>query len=83
MKRPTLEPETAIIASATTAPVAAFWLLLYMVKRYSASLAGFSSVATPLFSDTIGTLVLGEAITVPIAFRTLLLLAGVSSLHRF
>jgi drug/metabolite transporter (DMT)-like permease len=73
----------ATFAAAVSAPVIAYWLLFYMVNKYSASLAGFSGVATPLFSVLIGILLLGEVITVPIAFGTLLLLVGVWSLNYF
>ena len=44
---------------------------------------GFAGVATPLFSVLIGILLLGEVITVPIAFGTVLLLVGVWSLNYF
>lgn len=71
----------ATIASAISAPVLAFWLLFYIVRKYSASLAGFSSIATPLFSAAIGILFLGEVITLPIAVGTLLLLIGIWSLN--
>jgi drug/metabolite transporter (DMT)-like permease len=54
-----------------------------MINKYSASLAGFSGIATPLFSVVIGILLLGEVITLPIAFGALLLLAGVWSLNYF
>jgi drug/metabolite transporter (DMT)-like permease len=74
---------TATFAAAVSAPVIAYWLLFYMINKYSASLAGFSGVATPLFSVLIGILLLGEVITVPIAFGTLLLLVGVWSLNYF
>jgi drug/metabolite transporter (DMT)-like permease len=73
----------ATVVSSVTAPVLAFWLLFYMVKKYSASLGGFASIATPLFSAAIGIVFLGEVITVPIAIGTLLLLAGIWSLTSF
>jgi drug/metabolite transporter (DMT)-like permease len=73
----------AMISATVSAPVMGFWLLFYLVKRYGASLASFSGITTPLFSAIIGILFLGEVITTPIAFGTLLLLAGVWSLDRF
>jgi drug/metabolite transporter (DMT)-like permease len=73
----------AMISATVSAPVLGFWLLFYMINKYSASLAGFSGIATPLFSVVIGILLLGEVITLPIAFGALLLLAGVWSLNYF
>jgi drug/metabolite transporter (DMT)-like permease len=73
----------ATAIAAVSAPVAAYLLLFYLVKKYSASLGGFSGIATPLFSVIIGVLLLGEVITLPIAVGALLLLAGVWSLHYF
>jgi len=73
----------AMIVAALSAPVIFFWLLFYMINKYSASLGGFAGIATPLFSVIIGIVLLGEVITVPIAVGTFLLLAGVWSLHRF
>lgn len=67
----------AVFAAGVFGPVIAFWLLFYMVNRYSASLGGLSSIATPLFSVAIGILFLGEIMTLPIAVGTLLLLAGI------
>jgi drug/metabolite transporter (DMT)-like permease len=75
------EAWSATVASAISAPVLAFFLLFYIVKKYSASLGGFSSIATPLFSAAIGILFLGEVITLPIAAGTILLLAGIWSLN--
>ncbi len=71
----------ATLAAAISAPVLGFWLLFYIINRYSASLGGFTSIPTPLFSAAIGVLFLGEAITLPIAVGTLLLLAGIWSLN--
>lgn len=73
----------AMLASALSAPVVAFWLLFYIVNKYSASLGGFASIATPLFSAAIGILFLGELMTVPIVLGTLLLLAGIWSINSF
>lgn len=73
----------AMIVAGLSAPVAAFCLLFYMINKYSASLAGFSGIATPLFSVIIGVAFLGEVITMPIAFGTLFLLVGVWSLHYY
>jgi drug/metabolite transporter (DMT)-like permease len=73
----------AMISASVSAPVLGFWLLFYLINRYSASLAGFSGITTPLFSIIIGILLLGEVITMPIALGTLLLLAGVWSLNYF
>jgi len=73
----------AMISATVSAPVLGFWLLFYMINKYSASLAGFSGIATPLFSVVIGILLLGEVITLPIALGALLLLAGVCSLNYF
>lgn len=72
-----------MISAAVSAPIFAFWLLFYMINKYSASLAGFSGIATPLFSVVIGILLLGEVVTLPIALGALLLLAGVWSLNYF
>jgi len=73
----------AMILAAVCAPVAAYWLMFYMMNRYSASLAGFSGIATPLFSILIGVLLLGEIINGPILFGAALLLVGVWFLHYF
>jgi drug/metabolite transporter (DMT)-like permease len=73
----------AMISASVSAPVLGFWLLFYLINKYSASLAGFAGIATPLFSIVIGILLLGEIITMPIALGTLLLLAGVWSLNYF
>jgi drug/metabolite transporter (DMT)-like permease len=73
----------AVIASAVTAPVIGFWLLFYMVNKFSATLGGFASIATPLFSAVIGILFLGEVMTMPIVLGTILLLAGIWSLNSF
>jgi O-acetylserine/cysteine efflux transporter len=73
----------AMLSATVSAPVIGFWLLFYMINKYSASLAGFSGIATPLFSIIIGILLLGEIITMPIALGTLLLLVGVWSLNYF
>ena len=73
----------ATIIAAISAPVLAFLLLFYLINKYSASLGGFTGIATPLFSVIIGILLLGEVITIPIAVGALLLLAGVWSLHYF
>jgi drug/metabolite transporter (DMT)-like permease len=72
-----------MISATVSAPVLGFWLLFYMINKYSASLAGFSGIATPLFSVVIGILLLGEVITLPIALGALLLLAGICSLNYF
>lgn len=71
-----------MIVTALSAPVIGFWLLFYMINKYSASLGGFAGIATPLFSATIGIVFLGEVITAPLAIGTFLLLVGVWSLHR-
>ena len=71
----------AVIASAITAPVIGFWLLFYMVNKFSATLGGFAGIATPLFSAVIGILFLGEVMTMPIVLGTVLLLAGIWSLN--
>lgn len=70
-----------VVVSAVAAPVIGFWLLFYMVKKYSATLGGFASVATPLFSAAIGILLLGETMTVAMIVGTVLLLAGILSLN--
>jgi drug/metabolite transporter (DMT)-like permease len=78
-------PPQALMAAAGAAivgPVIAFWLLFYMIKRFSASLGGYSGIATPLFSAVIGVLLLGEVISLPMAAGSALLLAGVWSLHQ-
>ena len=69
----------AMLAATLTAPVLGFWLMFYLVNKYSASLAGFAGITTPLFSVGIGLVFLGEVITLPIALGALLLLAGVWS----
>jgi drug/metabolite transporter (DMT)-like permease len=53
----------AIVAAGVIAPVFGFWLLFYMVQKYSATLGGFAGIATPLFSAAIGMLVLGDVLT--------------------
>ncbi len=73
----------AMFVSALSSPVAASWLLFYIIHKYSASLAGFSSIAAPLISVIIGVVFLGEVITWPITIGALSLLAGVWSLNRF
>jgi drug/metabolite transporter (DMT)-like permease len=73
----------AMIGAAVSTPVIGFWLLFYMVNKYSASLAGFAGITSPLFSVIIGVVLLGEVITTPIAFGTLLLIAGVWSINYF
>jgi drug/metabolite transporter (DMT)-like permease len=85
--RPTLAayPPQALLAAAGAAivgPVIAFWLLFYLINRYSASLGGYSGIATPLFSAIIGVLLLGEIISLPMAAGSALLLAGVWSLNQ-
>ena len=78
-----LEAWIAVVMAALSGPVAAFCLLFYMTNRYSASLAGFSGITTPLFSVLIGVLFLSEALTAPMIVGTVLLLIGVWSLNRF
>lgn len=73
----------AIVSATVSAPVIGFWLLFYLINKYSASLAGFSGITTPLFSAIIGILFLGEVITMPIAVGALLVLVGVWSLNYF
>jgi drug/metabolite transporter (DMT)-like permease len=72
-----------LAASVITGPVLSFWLFFYMVKKYSASLAGFSTITTPLFTVVAGRLFLGEVLTLPIVLGALLVLAGVWSLQYF
>lgn len=67
----------AILVSATTGPVISSWLLMYMVNKYSASLGGFATIATPVFSAVIGVLFLGEVINMPIAIGVVLVIAGI------
>lgn len=73
----------AVAVSALASPVIGFWLMFYMVDKYSASLGGFSGIATPLFSTIIGILLLGDVITLPIAASAILLLLGVWTLQYF
>jgi len=73
----------ATVVAGLGSPVFGFWLLFYIVKKYSASLGGFSGIATPLFSTLLGILFLGEIITTPIAVGTILLLAGIGFLNYF
>ena len=72
----------AIAAAGVVAPVFGFWLLFYMVQKYSATLGGFAGIATPLFSVVIGILFLGDLLTLPIALGALLLLVGLWVLAR-
>ena len=71
----------AMIVSAVTSAVLGYWLLFYMVKKYSATLGGFSGIATPLFSAVIGILFLGEILTPIIVISALLVLAGIWALN--
>jgi drug/metabolite transporter (DMT)-like permease len=73
-----LQAWMAVFVSATTGPVVSLWLLVYMVKKYSASLGGFATIATPIFSAAIGVLFLGDVITMPIALGVVLVVAGLS-----
>ncbi len=73
----------AAIISGIAAPVVGFWMLFYMVNKYSASLGGFSSIATPLFSIGIGVLFLGEVVTGPILAGAALLGLGIWWLNSF
>ena len=73
----------AMIVSAITSAVLGYWLLFYMVKKYSATLGGFAGIATPLFSALIGILFLGEVLTPIIVFSALLVLAGIWALNTF
>ena len=73
----------AMIVSAVTSPVLGYWLLFYMVKKYSATLGGFAGIATPLFSAIIGILFLGEVLTPIIVISALLVLAGIWALNAF
>ena len=70
-----------MIVSAVTSPVLGYWLLFYMVKKYSATLGGFAGIATPLFSAIIGILFLGEILTPIIIISALLVLAGIWALN--
>lgn len=67
----------AVFVSAASGPVVSLWLLIYMVNKYSASLGGFATIATPIFSAAIGVLFLGEVITLPIALGVVLVVAGI------
>jgi len=73
----------AAAVSAISAPVLGFWLLFYMVRKYSATLGGFAGIATPLFSAIIGILFLGEILTPIIVLSALLVLAGIWLLNTF
>jgi drug/metabolite transporter (DMT)-like permease len=72
----------ALVGAAIVGPVLAFWLLFYLIQRYSASLGGYAGIATPFFSAIIGVLFLGEVISAPMAAGSVLLLAGVWSLNQ-
>jgi drug/metabolite transporter (DMT)-like permease len=72
-----------LVIGAVTAQVAGAWLLFHIVNKYSASMGGFSSIATPLFTAAIGIMLLGEILTLPILVGTVLLLAGIWSLNYF
>jgi drug/metabolite transporter (DMT)-like permease len=72
-----------LIVATLCGPVAVFWLVFYMINKYSASLAGFAGIATPFFSIIIGILFLGEVLTIPFVVGTFLLVIGVWSLHNF
>ncbi len=78
-----VEAWIAVGLSAIGGPVAAFCLLFYMTDKYSASLASFSGITTPLFSVLIGVLFLSEALTAPMVVGAVLLLIGVWSLNQF
>ncbi len=67
----------AVFVSTASGPVVSLWLLIYMVNKYSASLGGFATIATPIFSAAIGVLFLGEVITLPIALGVVLVVAGI------
>jgi drug/metabolite transporter (DMT)-like permease len=71
------------MVSAIAAPVLGFWLLFYMVRKYSATLGGFAGIATPLFSAIIGIVFLGEVLTPIIVLSALLVLAGIWLLNTF
>lgn len=73
----------AAMVSAIAAPVLGFWLLFYMVRKYSATLGGFAGIATPLFSAIIGIVFLGEVLTPIIVLSALLVLAGIWLLNTF
>ena len=73
----------AVFVATLCGPVVVFWLVFYMINKYSASLAGFASIATPFFSIIIGILFLGEVLTIPFIIGTLFLVIGVWSLHNF
>jgi drug/metabolite transporter (DMT)-like permease len=78
-----LQSWLGMLVAALSAPVAAYWLLIYIVNKHSASLGGFAGVATPVFSVLIGVLFLREVITAPIAIGTLFLIAGVLTIQYF
>jgi drug/metabolite transporter (DMT)-like permease len=67
----------AVFVSAASGPFLSLLLLVYMVKKYSATLGGFATIATPVFSAAIGVLLLGEVITMPIALGVVLVVAGI------
>ncbi len=78
-----VEAWIAVGLSAISGPVAGFVLLMYMINKYSASLAGFAGITTPLFSVLIGVLFLSEVLTAHMVVGAVLLLIGVWSLNRF
>lgn len=72
-----------VTVAAVCGPVAIFWLVFYIINKYSASLASFAGIATPFFSILIGVLFLGEVLTLPFVIGSLCLVVGVWSLHNF
>jgi O-acetylserine/cysteine efflux transporter len=72
----------ALTGAAIVGPVIAFWLLFYLINRYSASLGAYAGIATPFFSVIIGVLFLGEVISPAMAAGSALLLVGVWSLNQ-
>ncbi len=72
----------ALAVASLGTPVLGYCLYYYIVQRYSASLAAFTGITTPLLSAAIGVGLLREPFNLPMALGTLLLIAGLLVLSR-
>lgn len=64
-------------------PVLIYWLVFYMIKKYSASFGSFAGITTPFFSVLIGIFFMGEVVTFPMLLGMICLSLGVWSLNYF
>lgn len=71
------------LGAALCGPVLIYWLVFYMIKKYSASFGSFAGITTPFFSVLIGMLFMGEVLTLPMLLGMLCLSLGVWSLNYF